>query len=60
MKELQENDDSGEEEPAYAKVVQDTIDSEEGKKLRKHCHFDERQPQVLLKVFSSQLSVAAY
>ena len=34
VKELQENDDSGKEGPAYAKVVQDTIDSEKGKKLR--------------------------
>ncbi len=49
VKELQENDDSGKEERAYAKVVQDTVDSEKGKKLRKYCHLHEQQPQVLLK-----------
>ena len=58
VKEVQEKDGKENEEPAYAKVVQESADSEKREKLRKYCHFHGQQAHALLKLPSSQLSLA--
>lgn len=57
MRQVQENDDKGNEEPEHTKVVQENVDNER-EELRKSSQFDRQQPYILLKVSPSHFGVA--